>query len=69
MRPATGQGPSGGELIGLGVFLAAAVVVPLILGIALDGALHSGPLFLFVGLGLGVVAAAAGLYMRLSRYL
>ena len=69
MGPTAGQGPSGGELIGLGVFLAAAVVVPLLLGIALDGALRSGPLFLFVGLGLGVVAATAGFYIRLRRYL
>ncbi len=69
MGPSGGRSPSGGELIGLGVFLAAAVVVPLLLGIALDDALHSGPVFLFVGLGLGVAAAAAGFYMRLRRYL
>ncbi len=53
----------------LGVYLAAAVLLPLLGGIALDGALKSTPLFLFVGLGVGIVAAVAGFYVRLKRYL
>jgi F0F1-type ATP synthase assembly protein I len=69
MGPAADNGPSGAELLGLGVFLAAAVVVPLVIGIAIDGALRSGPLFMFVGLAVGIVAAAGGLYARLRRYL
>ena len=63
------QGPSGGELVGLSLFLAAAVVIPLISGLVADQALHTGPLFLFVGLILGVVAGGAGVYSRFKRYL
>ena len=56
-------------MIGLGVFVAAAFVIPFVAGLALDSLTHTSPLFLFVGLVLGIAAAAAGLYQRLKRYL
>jgi F0F1-type ATP synthase assembly protein I len=56
------------ELAGLSVMLAAAVVIPLLLGIAVDGALKSSPWFLFGGLGVGIVAASATVYFRLKRF-
>jgi F0F1-type ATP synthase assembly protein I len=64
-----GQGPSGMELLGLAVLLAAAVVVPLVIGLVIDSAAHSAPTFLFIGLFLGVVAAIATVYTRFKRYL
>jgi F0F1-type ATP synthase assembly protein I len=65
-----GGGPTGSELVGLGVLLAASVLVPLVVGIAIDGAAHTGPLFIFVGLIVGVAAACAVVYTRyISRYL
>jgi F0F1-type ATP synthase assembly protein I len=69
MAPPSSEGPSGGELASLGVYLAAAVLLPLLGGIALDGVLRSTPVFLFVGLGVGILAAVAGFYVRLKRYL
>ena len=57
------------ELLGLAVLLAAAVVVPLVLGPVIDSAMHSGPTFFFIGLFLGVVAAIATVYTRFKRYL
>jgi len=65
-RP-TSTGPSGAELAGLGMALAAAVVVPMFLGFMLDGALHTSPLFLFVGLAVGIIAAVALVYTRYVR--
>jgi F0F1-type ATP synthase assembly protein I len=53
----------------LAVLLAAAVVVPLVLGLVIDSAAHSGPTFFFIGLFLGVVAAVATVYTRFKRYL
>jgi F0F1-type ATP synthase assembly protein I len=53
----------------MAVLLAAAVVVPLVLGLAIDSAAHSGPTFFFIGLFLGVVAAVATVYTRFKRYL
>jgi F0F1-type ATP synthase assembly protein I len=62
------KGPSGGELAGLGVLLAAAVVVPLVIGLVLDSAAHTSPLFLFVGLFVGIAGATATAYTRFKRY-
>ncbi len=57
------------ELLGLAVVLAAAVVVPLVLGLVIDTAVHSAPTFFFIGLLVGVIAAVATVYTRLRRYL
>jgi F0F1-type ATP synthase assembly protein I len=67
MSPKGAREPSGFELIGLGVFLAASVVVPLVGGLSLDAALHTGPLFFFVGLLVGIVAAVSVVYTRFVR--
>jgi len=53
----------------LGVLVAAAVIVPLVAGMALDGALRTGPGFLFGGLAVGIVAAGVTVYTRFKRYL
>jgi F0F1-type ATP synthase assembly protein I len=66
MRPSN-QGPAGAELAGLGMALAAAVVGPMVLGFILDGALRTSPLFLFVGLAVGIMAAVALVYVRYVR--
>ena len=65
-RPSS-SGPTGAELAGLGMALAAAVVVPMILGYVVDGALHTSPLFVFVGLAVGIIAAVALVYTRYVR--
>lgn len=64
-----GQAPSGAELAGLGVFLAAAVILPLLAGILVDAILGHGGRFLFVGLLLGVIAGVAIVYTRFRQYL
>ncbi|MGO8687524.1 MAG: hypothetical protein ACLQT7_10180 [Candidatus Dormibacteria bacterium] len=63
------RGLSGTELIGLGVFLAVVVAVPLIAGLLLDRLTGTSPLFLLLGLLGGVAGAAAGLRAQLKRYL
>jgi F0F1-type ATP synthase assembly protein I len=62
------QSPSGGELIGLAISLALAVVVPLVGGLWIDSAAHSSPLGVVAGLLLGIVAATTTLYLRFKRY-
>ena len=64
-----GRTPSGGELAGLGVFLAAAVLLPLIAGIVLDSLLGLGQVLFFVGLLLGIIAGIAVVYSSMRRYL
>ncbi len=63
------RGPTGAELAGLGLFIAAAFIVPFVGGLVLDGLLHTSPVFVFTGLVVGIGAAVAGLYQRLKRYL
>lgn len=67
--PPQGPSPSGLELAGLGVFLAAVVVLPLFLGIRADAAFGTAPLGIGLGLLLGILAGFAGVYMRFKRYL
>jgi len=66
---ARSRAPSGGELAGLGVFLAAAVVLPLLIGAVLDSVIHTAPLLLFAGLVIGIIAGGAVVYTRFKRYL
>jgi F0F1-type ATP synthase assembly protein I len=47
--------------------LAAAVVVPMVLGYVVDSALRTSPLFVFVGLALGIIGAVALVYARYVR--
>jgi hypothetical protein len=63
------RGLSGTELIGLGVFLAAAFVVPLIAGLVIDQVAHISPVGLLAGLVIGIAAAAFGLRAQMRRYL
>jgi len=68
-RGTTGQGPSGMEFLGLAVLLAAAVVIPLVLGLVIDTARHSAPIFFFIGLLVGLIAAGAVFWTRFKQYL
>ncbi len=63
------RGPSGAELAGLGLFLAAVVVLPLLGGILIDNLLQRSPLFLFIGLLIGIMAGVTVVYTRIRRYL
>jgi len=61
--------PSGLELAGLGGMLAGTVVIPMLLGLAVDHLASTGPLFFLIGLGVGVVGAIFAGYTRFKRYL
>ncbi len=64
-----GRVPSGGELAGLGVLLAAVVILPLLIGAVIDSLAHTAPLLLFAGLVIGVIAGGALVYTRFKPYL
>jgi len=49
------------ELLSLGMTLAVTVGIPTSLGIGFDYAFHTGPLWLFVGLFVGSIAAVTTL--------
>ena len=58
-----------GDYLSLSGALAGAFLVPLLAGIGLDSLLRTSPLFLLVGLGLGILGAAATAYVRFKRFL
>jgi hypothetical protein len=62
-------GPSGSELVGLGLTLAASVLVPMFAGIGVDALLHISPVGLLLGLALGVTVAAVTVLQRFKRYM
>ena len=51
------------------MFLAAAVILPLLVGAVLDNVTHTAPLLLFLGLVIGIIAGGAVVYTRFKRYL
>lgn len=63
------QGLRGRDLIGLGGLLVGSVVVCTVLGLLLDGALDTSPAFTLVGIGVGIVAAGVGFWLRIRSAL
>ena len=57
------------ELLGLAFLLAAVFVIPLVVGLVLDRAVHTTPVFLLVGVAVGVIGAVASVYTRFKRYM
>lgn len=64
MAPTSGPGPTGSDLAGIGIYMAVAVLIPLFAGVALDRAWHTAPLFVLVGLFVGLVAGGAGIWLK-----
>jgi F0F1-type ATP synthase assembly protein I len=55
--------------LGMGLAAAVCVGVGLGIGILMDSALHTAPLFLLVGLALGLAAAALSVIKQIRAYL
>lgn len=67
--PEPGAGPGLRTLAAMGSTITGCVLVGLTLGWLADRAAGTTPLFIFVGLGFGIVAAAWGAYRVLRTYL
>ena len=59
----------GRDLVGLGGMLAGAVVVGLVLGLLVDHAAGTEPVFTLVGLALGIAAGAVAFWVRVRSVL
>lgn len=57
------------DLLGLGGLLAACVVAGLVLGWFIDDLIGTSPIFLFIGLALGVASGIVGSWFRIRPYL
>lgn len=63
------NGPDLSTLLGLGVATAAFLVVGLGLGWLADELLDSLPVFVFVGLALGIAGASAYVYAQFKKFM
>jgi F0F1-type ATP synthase assembly protein I len=61
--------PTGADLAGAGAGLAVAFLVPFFAGVGIDAAAHTGPVFLLIGLALGILAAVVFGFVRFKRFL
>ena len=61
--------PSWQALLGLGTVIAATLVIGMGLGWLVDSLLDTVPVFILVGLVLGIVAAGSYTYARFRQYL
>ena len=58
------SGLRGRDLVGLGGFLAGAVVAGMLVGLLVDSRADTSPVFTLIGLALGIVAGAVGFWLR-----
>jgi F0F1-type ATP synthase assembly protein I len=63
------NGLRGRDLIGLGGVLAGAVIAGLVLGLLVDDQAGTSPVFTLVGVFAGMVAGAAGFWVRVRSAL
>ena len=59
----------GRDLIGLGGLLVGSVVLCTVLGLVLDNSLDTSPAFTLAGVGVGIVVAGAGFWLRIRSAL
>ena len=55
---------TGSDLAGIGLYLARAVLLPLIGGVVLDNVLHTAPVFVLIGLFVGLVAGGIAIWLK-----
>ncbi|TMD17325.1 MAG: hypothetical protein E6I27_16905 [Chloroflexi bacterium] len=68
MAPTPSTGPTGADMAGIGIYFAAAVLLPLLGGVALDKMLHTAPVFVLVGLVVGLAAGATGIWLKVKEF-
>jgi ATP synthase protein I len=67
MRPSS-QGPTGADMAGVGFYFAGAVLIPILGGVGLDAAFHTSPVFVLIGLFVGLAAGAAAVWLKIREF-
>jgi F0F1-type ATP synthase assembly protein I len=65
--PPPSNSTTGSDLAGIGLYLAGAVLVPLLGGVLLDSVLHTAPVFVLVGLFVGLVAGGIAIWLKVRQ--
>jgi F0F1-type ATP synthase assembly protein I len=67
MAPITNTDPTGADLAGIGMYFAGAVLVPLLIGVYVDSRFHTAPLWVLVGLFVGLAGGAAAVWLKVRE--
>jgi F0F1-type ATP synthase assembly protein I len=62
------SGPTGGDMAGIGVYFAGSVLLPLLAGVGLDSWLHTGPVFVLIGLFVGLTAGGLAIWLKVREF-
>lgn len=68
MKPTPSTGPTGADMAGIGIYFAASVLLPLLAGVAVDRWLKTAPVFVLVGLVVGLAAGATGIWLKVREF-
>ena len=68
MAPNSNSTPTGADMAGIGIFFAGAVLLPLLAGVGLDKVFNTAPVFVLVGLVVGLVLGSVGLWFRIREF-
>src|SRR5207248_152078 len=67
MKPTPSEGPTVADMAGIGIYFAACVLVPLLGGVALDKVFHTAPVFVLLGLLVGLAAGATSIWLKVRE--
>jgi len=68
MEPTRNTGPSGADMAGIGLYFAAAALLPILGGAFLDSRLHTAPVLVIVGLFVGLVAGGTAIWLKFREF-
>jgi ATP synthase protein I len=68
MAPTPRPGPTGADMAGIGMYFAGAVLLPLLGGVWLDSVFHTGPVFVLVGLFVGLAAGGFAIWVKVREF-
>ena len=55
-------------MAGVGFYFAGAVLLPILGGVGLDSVFHTSPVFVLIGLFVGLAAGAAAVWLKIREF-
>jgi ATP synthase protein I len=55
-------------MAGIGIYFAGAALLPIIGGVFLDGVFHTSPVFVIIGLVVGLAAGGAAIWLKVREF-
>jgi F0F1-type ATP synthase assembly protein I len=55
-------------MAGIGLYFAAAVLIPIVIGAVLDSRFHTSPVLVLIGLFVGLAAGGAAVWLKVREF-